>query len=108
MCGYDAIALNQLIQEQQGLPEEESVILTSMCNEIGNLSVKQGDVCSLIECMEHTSESLKGFKMWEGIEGEAVCGVDEKSRSRGKEKCTLLLIPRILNGTEIQDGRSLE
>ncbi|XP_063868003.1 membrane-associated protein Hem-like isoform X2 [Scylla paramamosain] len=41
LCGYDAIALNQLIQEQQGLPEEESVILSSMCNEIGNLSVKQ-------------------------------------------------------------------
>ncbi|XP_045128198.1 membrane-associated protein Hem-like isoform X1 [Portunus trituberculatus] len=43
LCGYDAIALNQLIQEQQGLPEEESVILTSMCNEIGNLSVKQAE-----------------------------------------------------------------
>lgn len=44
LCGYDAIALNQLIQEQQGLPEEESVILSSMCNEIGSLSVKQGEV----------------------------------------------------------------
>ncbi|XP_050734485.1 membrane-associated protein Hem-like isoform X2 [Eriocheir sinensis] len=41
LCGYDAIALNQLIQELQGLPEEESIILSSMCNEIGNLSVKQ-------------------------------------------------------------------
>lgn len=44
LCGYDAIALNQLIQEQQSLPEEESVILSSMCNEIGSLSVKQGEV----------------------------------------------------------------
>lgn len=44
LCGYDAIALNQLIQEQQNLPEEESVILSSMCNEIGSLSVKQGEV----------------------------------------------------------------
>lgn len=42
LCGYDAIALNQLIQSLQNLPEDESVILSSMCNEIGNLSVKQG------------------------------------------------------------------
>lgn len=49
LCGYDAIALNQLIQELQGLPEEESIILSSMCNEIGNLSVKQGEVCNLLE-----------------------------------------------------------
>ncbi|XP_047497315.1 membrane-associated protein Hem-like isoform X1 [Penaeus chinensis] len=41
LCGYDAIALNQLIQSLQNLPEDESVILSSMCNEIGNLSVKQ-------------------------------------------------------------------
>ncbi|CAL4093232.1 unnamed protein product, partial [Meganyctiphanes norvegica] len=41
LCGYDAIALNQLIQSLQNLPEDESLILSSMCNEIGNLSVKQ-------------------------------------------------------------------
>lgn len=54
LCGYDAIALNQLIQEQQGLPEEESVILTSMCNEIGNLSVKQE---------EGTSFDFRGIRL---------------------------------------------
>ncbi|XP_068207271.1 membrane-associated protein Hem isoform X2 [Palaemon carinicauda] len=41
LCGYDAIALNQIIQSLQNLPEDESIILSSMCNEIGNLSVKQ-------------------------------------------------------------------
>lgn len=52
LCGYDAIALNQLIQELQNLPEEESVILSSMCNEIGNLSVKQGEVYTQIVFLE--------------------------------------------------------
>lgn len=41
LCGYDAIALNQVIQGLENLPEDESIILSSMCNEIGSLSVKQ-------------------------------------------------------------------
>ncbi|XP_076048024.1 nck associated protein 1 Hem isoform X3 [Oratosquilla oratoria] len=41
--GYDAIALNQLMQSLQNLPEDESIILSSMCSEIGQLSVKQVD-----------------------------------------------------------------
>ena len=42
LSGYDAIALNQLIQRLPNLPEEDSVILSSMVNEMGQLSVKQG------------------------------------------------------------------
>ncbi|KAG7154973.1 Membrane-associated protein Hem-like [Homarus americanus] len=55
LCGYDAIALNQLIQELQNLPEEESIILSSMCNEIGNLSVKQVE--------EGTSFDFRGIRL---------------------------------------------
>ena len=42
LSGYDAIALNQLLQKFPNLPEEESLILSGMCNDLGQLNVKQG------------------------------------------------------------------
>ncbi|CAB0009496.1 unnamed protein product [Nesidiocoris tenuis] len=39
--GYDAIALNLLMQNLPVCPEDESIILSSMCDTIANLSVKQ-------------------------------------------------------------------
>uniref|UniRef100_A0A0V0G7U7 Putative membrane-associated hematopoietic protein n=1 Tax=Triatoma dimidiata TaxID=72491 RepID=A0A0V0G7U7_TRIDM len=41
LSGYDAIALNQMMQNLAVCPEEESLILSSLCSSIGHLSVKQ-------------------------------------------------------------------
>ncbi|KAK7078914.1 Nck-associated protein 1, partial [Halocaridina rubra] len=54
LCGYDAIALNQIVQSLQNLQDDESIILSSMCNEIGNLSVKQE---------EGTSFDFRGIRL---------------------------------------------
>lgn len=35
--------MNQLLQPLQTLSEEESIILSSLCNSIGGLSIKQGN-----------------------------------------------------------------
>ena len=43
LSGYDSVSLNQLLQPLQTLSEEESVILSSLCHTIGELSVKQGN-----------------------------------------------------------------
>lgn len=42
LSGFDAIALNQMMQNLSVCPEDESIILSSLCNNIANLSVKQG------------------------------------------------------------------
>lgn len=42
LAGFDAIALNQMMQNLAVCPEDESIILSSLCNTIANLSVKQG------------------------------------------------------------------
>jgi len=42
LSGFDAIALSHMMQNLQVCPEDESIILSSLCNTIGNLSVKQG------------------------------------------------------------------
>ncbi|EFX89764.1 membrane-associated protein Hem-like [Daphnia pulex] len=41
LSGYDGVSLNQLLQPLQTLSEEESIILSSLCNSIGGLSIKQ-------------------------------------------------------------------
>ncbi|XP_018027145.1 membrane-associated protein Hem isoform X4 [Hyalella azteca] len=41
LSGYDAIALAQLLQNHHNLPEAESTILTAMCSDLSQLSVKQ-------------------------------------------------------------------
>ncbi|KAG8290874.1 Nck-associated protein 1 [Homalodisca vitripennis] len=41
LAGFDAIALNQMMQNLAVCPEDESIILSSLCNNIANLSVKQ-------------------------------------------------------------------
>jgi hypothetical protein len=43
LTGYDAISLNQMIQNLQVCPEDESIILSSICSTIQSLSVKQGN-----------------------------------------------------------------
>lgn len=43
LTGYDAIALNQMVQNLQVCPEDESIILSSICNTIQSVSVKQGN-----------------------------------------------------------------
>lgn len=48
LSGYDSVSLNQLLQPLQTLSEEESVILSSLCHTIGELSVKQGNALSTI------------------------------------------------------------
>ncbi|KFM78035.1 Nck-associated protein 1, partial [Stegodyphus mimosarum] len=42
LAGYDAVALNHMIQNVSVIPEEDSVILSSLCSTISSLSVKQG------------------------------------------------------------------
>lgn len=44
LSGFDAVALNQMMQNLAVCPEDESVILSSLCNTIASLSVKQGNV----------------------------------------------------------------
>lgn len=44
LSGYDGVSLNQLLQPLQTLSEEESIILSSLCNTIGSLSIKQGNI----------------------------------------------------------------
>lgn len=41
LVGFDAIALNILIQNLQVCPEDESIILSSLCNTAASLNVKQ-------------------------------------------------------------------
>lgn len=41
LSGFDAIALNQMMQNLTVCPEDESIILSSLCSTIANLSVKQ-------------------------------------------------------------------
>ncbi|XP_018322242.1 membrane-associated protein Hem [Agrilus planipennis] len=41
LSGFDAIALKHMMQNLQVCPEEEGIILSSLCNTISNLSVKQ-------------------------------------------------------------------
>lgn len=41
LAGFDAIALNAKLQNLKVLPEDESIILSSICQTIANLSVKQ-------------------------------------------------------------------
>lgn len=41
LAGFDAIALNQMMQNLAVCPEDESIILSSLCNTVANLSVKQ-------------------------------------------------------------------
>lgn len=43
LTGFDAIALNQMVQNLQVCPEDESIILSSICNTIQSVSVKQGN-----------------------------------------------------------------
>ena len=41
-------------------------------------------------------------ELWEGMEGGVVwCGVDEKSKGRGREGCALLMSPRVWESTEV-------
>lgn len=40
LSGYDAISLNEIIQSVASIPEDESVILSSFCQNIGELSVE--------------------------------------------------------------------
>lgn len=41
LSGYDSVALNLMIQNLQVCPEDESVILSSLCNTAASLNVKQ-------------------------------------------------------------------
>lgn len=41
LAGFDAIALNQMMPNLVICPEDESIILSSLCNTVANLSVKQ-------------------------------------------------------------------
>lgn len=44
LAGFDAIALNQMMQNLSSVcPEDESIILSSLCKTIASLSVKQGE-----------------------------------------------------------------
>jgi len=43
LTGFDAIALNQMVQNLQMCPEDESIILSSICNTVQSVSVKQGN-----------------------------------------------------------------
>jgi hypothetical protein len=52
LSGYDGVSLNQLLQPLQTLSEEESIILSSLCNSIGGLSIKQGIIA---KCSRKTS-----------------------------------------------------
>lgn len=44
LSGYDAVLLNQLIQNLAMCPEDESVILTSFSTSVSALSVRQGQL----------------------------------------------------------------
>ncbi len=47
--------------------------------------------CGIVECLGGNERGI-----WEGMEeGVVWCGIDEKSRGRGKEGCPLLLSPRV-------------
>ncbi|GIY39488.1 hypothetical protein CDAR_538812 [Caerostris darwini] len=41
LAGYDAVALDQMIQKVVCIPEEDSLILSSICNTISQLNIKQ-------------------------------------------------------------------
>ena len=41
LSGYDSIAINELIQNIPNIPEDESIILSSFCNTLAQLSAHQ-------------------------------------------------------------------
>ncbi|XP_074659971.1 nck-associated protein 1-like [Tubulanus polymorphus] len=49
MAGYDAPALNEIIQSLSACPEDESMILSSFCNIMQSLSVKQVEMNELFD-----------------------------------------------------------
>lgn len=49
LTGYDAVALNQLMQGVQMMPEEDSVVLDSIYSTIQSLSVKQVENSDLFD-----------------------------------------------------------
>ncbi|RUS84127.1 hypothetical protein EGW08_008101 [Elysia chlorotica] len=55
LAGYDAVYLNNLIQNISMCPEDESVILSSFCNNISVLSVKQVEKNELFD--------FRGFRL---------------------------------------------
>ena len=49
LSGYDAVVLNQKIQNLNVCPEDESVILSSIYNAIASVSVKQGNFLFVLD-----------------------------------------------------------
>lgn len=62
----------------------------------------QMKMCGVVDCIERN-----GHVMWECVKGGMVCGVNEKSRGRGKEEFALLLSPRVWNDVEAHGWRGL-
>ena len=61
LSGYDAIALKHMIQDLASCPEEESVILSSLCNTISNLSVKQVSYLKLYSVSHELYSIIESF-----------------------------------------------
>ena len=56
LSGYDAVALNQCIQGLTHLSEEDSILLSSICQSVSNLTVEQ------VEDPEHTFD-FRGLRL---------------------------------------------
>lgn len=56
LSGYDAVALNQCIQNLTHLSEEDSILLSSICQSVSNLTVEQ------VEDPEHTFD-FRGLRL---------------------------------------------
>ena len=48
LSGYDAVELNLRIQNLSNLPEEESIILSSIYSSVATISVKQGSLSASV------------------------------------------------------------
>ncbi len=68
LAGYDTVALNQAIQSLHGLTENDSVLLTSVCKTISELTVQQ------VEDPDHVFD-FRGLRLdWTRLQSYISCG----------------------------------
>jgi NCK-associated protein 1 len=94
LTGYDAVALNQIMQNVSMMPEEDSIILESAYQVISNLSVKQVENNELFD--------FRGLRLdWFRL--QAYCSVNRYPMHLFEHKDLAILMNMILFHTKMVD-----
>ncbi|KAK3916021.1 Membrane-associated protein Hem [Frankliniella fusca] len=94
LSGFDAVALNQMMQNLAVCPEDESIILSSLCNTIASLSVKQVEDNEL---MDFRPLRLDWFRL------QAYTSVGKSSLSLAENRELAALIDTVVFHTKMVD-----